>query len=370
MTATAIAPDTIVGTARLGRWTHPGAWWLWTLLLAVTASRTTNPLFLILLICVLALVVHRRERPGGRTFTFFLRIAAVIVVIRVLAQMLLGGAWGDTVIATLPSITLPVWAAGLRLGGPVVLEVILAGFYDGLRLAAIILCIGAANALASPRRLLKSLPSALYEFGVSIVIALTFAPQLVHDIERVRTSRRLRGRATRGPRAFAGAALPVLHSALDQSIELAAAMDARGYGRMGTAHARERRFVVALIGVAVIAGAIGLFGLMAAQVPAVLSWSLAAGALGAAAGALVLASRHRNRTVYRPDPWGRSEWIVVASGALTLVISVLTTALSPLAMNPPTDPPTWPSLPIGALLALVSAGCVGYLSTSRPEETP
>ena len=103
MTSTAIAPDTIVGTARLGRWTHPGAWWLWSLLLAVTASRTTNPLFLILLICVLALVVHRRERPGGRTFTFFLRIAAVIVVIRVLAQMLLGGAWGDTVIATLPS---------------------------------------------------------------------------------------------------------------------------------------------------------------------------------------------------------------------------------------------------------------------------
>jgi energy-coupling factor transport system permease protein len=167
-----------------------------------------------------------------------------------------------------------------------------------------------------------------------------------------------------------GAALPVLHSALDQSIELAAAMDARGYGRMGTVHARERRFVVALIGSAVIAGALGLFGLMAAQLPAVLSWSLAVGALVAAACALVLASRHRNRTVYRPDPWGRSEWIVVASGTLTLVISIVTAALDPLGMNPPTDPPTWPYLPIGALLALVSAACAGYLSSSRPEEMP
>ncbi len=370
MTATAIAPETVVVGTRHGRWTHPGAWWLWSLFLAVTASRTTNPLFLILLICVLALVVHRRERPGGCTFTFFLRIAALIVVIRVLAQMLLGGAWGDTVIATLPSISLPVWAAGLRLGGPVVLEVILAGFYDGLRLATIILCIGAANALASPRRLLKSLPSALYEFGVSIVIALTFAPQLVQDIERVRTSRRLRGRATRGPRAFAGAALPVLHSALDQSIELAAAMDARGYGRMGQSHPRERRLVVVLIGTALIAGALGLFGLMAAQLPAALSWSLALGALVSVAGALGLASRHRNRTVYRPDPWGRSEWMVVASSALTLVIVVATALSDPSGMNPPTDPPTWPSLPLGALLALVSAACAGYLSASRPEEMP
>jgi energy-coupling factor transport system permease protein len=370
MTATWIAPDTCVVGVHLGRWTHAGAWWLWSLLLAVSASRTTNPLFLLLLICVLALVVHRRERPGGRTFSFFLKIAALIVVIRAIAQMLLGGAWGDTVIATLPSITLPDWAVGLRLGGPVVLEVILAGFYDGLRLATIILCIGAANALASPRRLLKSLPSALYEFGVSIVIALTFAPQLIRDIDRVRSARRLRGRATRGPRAFAGAALPVLHSALDQSIELAAAMDARGYGRVGSSRGRERHLVVSLIAIALVTGALGIFGLMAAQIPAALAWSLALGALSAACVALALASRHRHRTVYRPDPWGRSEWIVIASGVLTLVLVVVTALLNPGGMTPPTDPPTWPSLPIGALLALIAALSAGFLSTPRPEDLP
>lgn len=367
MTApTLTAPASVVAQAT-GRWTHPGAWWVWALLLAVSASRSTNPLFLVLLICVLGLVVRQRERPGGRTFSFFLRIAALIVVIRVIAQVLLGGAWGDTVIATLPSITLPVWAAGLRLGGPVVLEVLLAGLYDGLRLAAIILCIGAAHALASPRRLLKSLPSALYEFGVSIVIALTFAPQLIHDVERVRTSRRLRGRSTRGPRAFAGAALPVLHSALDQSIELAAAMDARGYGRMGHSSARERRIVVALIGIAVIAGALGLFGLMAAQLPAALSWTLSIGAISAAAVALAVASRHRNRTVYRPDPWGLSEWIVVFSGVATLLITIVTAVTDPLGMSPPTDPPTWPTLPLGALAALLTAAAAGVLSARPPE---
>ncbi len=89
-------------------------------------------------------------------------------------------------------------------------------------------CIGAANALASPRRLLKSLPGALYEMGVACVVALTFAPQLVTDARRIRAARRLRGR-TRG--SFRTTAMPVLEGALDRSVELAAAMDSRGYGR-------------------------------------------------------------------------------------------------------------------------------------------
>lgn len=370
MTASMIERPAEVPTriSRRQRWTHPAAWWTWALLLAVAASRITNPLVLLLLICALGFVVHRRSRPGGRTFGFFLRIAVLIVVIRVVAQVVLGGAWGDTVIATLPTITLPAWAAGLRLGGPVALEVVLAGLYDGLRLATIILCIGAANALASPRRLLASLPSALYEFGVSIVIALTFAPQLVRDIERVRTARRLRGRPTRGLRAFAGAALPVLHSALDQSIELAAAMDARGYGRVGAMSRRDRRIAVALIAVALITGSLGLFGLMGAQIPTGLAGTLSALALVAAMGVLVVASRRRVRSVYRPDPWRASEWIVIASGAATLTTIVLATVLDPLGMNPPTDPPTWPHLPVLAVLAIAWAAAAGVVSASPPEE--
>lgn len=368
MTApTLVRPTPARSRHRRHRWTHPAAWWVWALLLAVAVSRTTNPLVLLLFICALGFVVHRRSRPGGRAFGFFLRIAALIVAIRVVAQVVFGGAWGDTVIANLPSITLPVWAAGLRFGGPVALEAVLTGLYDGLRLAAILLCIGAANALASPRRLLASLPSALYEFGVSIVIALTFAPQLIQDIERVTASRRLRGRSTRGPRAFAGAALPVLHSALDQSIELAAAMDARGYGRLGTMSRTDRRYVIALIAGATITGALGLFGLMGAQLPTPLAWMLSGAALIAAAGVLVLASRRRVRTVYRPDPWGASEWGVILSGTTALAAMIATSVLEPLGMNPPTDPPTWPYLPLGAIVFLLASASAGLISSSRPE---
>ena len=86
----------------------------------------------------------------------------------------------------------------MRLGGPVSLESLLYAAYDGLRLAAILACLGAANALASPRRLLRYLPATLYDVGTAIVVGLTFAPQLLSDARAVRAARTLRGHDGRG----------------------------------------------------------------------------------------------------------------------------------------------------------------------------
>ncbi len=51
-----------------GRRLHPGAWWLWALGLATAASRTTNPLLLLLIIAVASLVVavHRSDTVWAR----------------------------------------------------------------------------------------------------------------------------------------------------------------------------------------------------------------------------------------------------------------------------------------------------------------
>ena len=79
------------------------------------------------------------------------------------------------------------------------LESLLYAAYDALRLAAVLACLGAANALASPRRLLRYLPATLYDVGTAVVVGLTFAPQLLTDARDVRAARTLRGRD--GPRA-------------------------------------------------------------------------------------------------------------------------------------------------------------------------
>ena len=56
----------------------------------------------------------------------------------------------DLVLVDLPEIPLPDWVAGVRLLGPMTLESVLAGLYDGMRLATIVICVGAANSLANP----------------------------------------------------------------------------------------------------------------------------------------------------------------------------------------------------------------------------
>ena len=103
----------------------------------------------------------------------------------------------------LPTIPLPDWVAGIRLLGPLTLESFLAGLYDGMRLATIVICVGAANALANPKRLLKSMPPALYEIGTAIVVAVALLPQLADSLRRVRAARRAARSARRagGPAA-------------------------------------------------------------------------------------------------------------------------------------------------------------------------
>ncbi|HAN70368.1 MAG TPA: cobalt ABC transporter permease [Actinobacteria bacterium] len=336
------------------RWLHPGAWWVWALGMAAAASRTTNPLLLLLLIGSAALVVHARrpEEPWGRSFSFFLRLGVLVIVVRVAVQVLFGAAVGTTTLLDLPGLQLPVWLAGVRLGGDVTLESLLMALFDGLRLATILICIGAANSLASPTRLLKSVPAALYELGVSVVVALTFTPQLVSDVERLRNARRLRGRRTTGIRAIAGSAIPVLEGALERSVTLAAAMDSRGYGRRGTQPPAQRRAAAALLLGGLVAACIGIYGLVSTGSPALLGLPLLVLGTVATVGALALAGRSRVRTRYRPDPWRGPEWLVSAAGIVTAALFSAGAYLDVPGMMTAFDPPAWPQLPWIALVAI------------------
>ncbi|HTC69173.1 MAG TPA: hypothetical protein VK662_06365, partial [Acidothermaceae bacterium] len=71
-----------VHTARPARPLHPGAWWAWSLALGAAATRTTNPLVLLLLIAVAGFTVAARRSPqSARSFGFFLRLGIVVLVV-------------------------------------------------------------------------------------------------------------------------------------------------------------------------------------------------------------------------------------------------------------------------------------------------
>jgi energy-coupling factor transport system permease protein len=331
---------------------------LWALGLAVAASRTRNPVLLILILVVAGFVVaaRRSDAPWADSFLAFLKLGLVVIGLRVVLQALLSTrSQGNTLLFTLPEIPLPDWANGVKLGGEVTAEALITALYDGLQLAVMLCCIGAANALASPRRLLKSLPGALYEMGVACVVALTFAPQLVTDARRIRAARRLRGR-TGG--SFRTTAMPVLEGALDRSVELAAAMDSRGYGRTAHVPRRQRRITGGSVLLGLLGIALGIYSLLtdAMAIP-VAAAALVVGLL-LATGAMAIGHRRVTRSRYRPDPWALPEWLVTVSGAVaaaTMIVAVARGGEGLVLAGPLVVPPV-PVLPVlGLLVGLAPA---------------
>ncbi|OSC72723.1 cobalt ABC transporter permease, partial [Streptomyces sp. BF-3] len=284
---TAAAPDT--GGRRLPRTLHPVAWWIWALALATAVSRTNNPLLLFLVLAVLGYVitVRRTEAPWARGFKYYLYLALTVVAIRVVfrAVFATGMTPDDHYLFSLPHIPTPDWYAGIQLGGPVSLEALLSAATDGLRLACMLCCIGAANTLANPKRALRVLPGALYELGVAVTVSISVAPQLVQSVQRVARARRLRAGRNKGLKALRGIVVPVLEDALERSLRLAAAMDSRGYGRAGSATRRSRRLTGALMLLGMCGLCAGAYGLLDASAPKLLGLpALAAGSVLCLAG--------------------------------------------------------------------------------------
>ncbi|MFG2309747.1 CbiQ family ECF transporter T component [Streptomyces sp. NPDC048566] len=350
---------------------HPGAWWVWALGLGTAASRTTNPLLLALLIAVAGYVVasRRGEAPWARSYTAFVKLAAAVLVIRLGFAVVLGSPIpGTHVIVTLPELPLPHWAQGIRVGGRVTAEGVVFALYDGLKLAALLVCVGAANALANPARLLKSLPGALYEAGVAVVVALTFAPHLIADAQRLRAARRLRGRPDRGLRGLLQVGLPVLEGALERSVALAAAMDARGYGRTAEVPPAVRRTTGALTLGGLLGVCAGTYGLLTSEgggygLPVLLT------GLAAALGGLWLGGRRTPRTRYRPDVWGVRAWLVAGSGAVVAALMILAASGDPAALHPGVVPLVAPELPLGPAAAVL-LGLLPAFAAPSPQHAP
>lgn len=328
---------------------HAGAWWLWALGLATAASRTTNPLLLGLIIGVTGYVVaaRRTDAPWARSYGAFVKLGLFVIGLRVLFSVLLGSPIpGTHLLLTLPEIPLPAWARGVRFGGRVTAEQLVFAFYEGAKLATLLICVGAANALANPARLLKSLPAALYEVGVSVVVAMTFAPNMVADVVRLRTARRLRGRPTGGIKAILQIGLPVLEGALERSVAIAASMDARGYGRTAHVPAAVRHTTNVLTLGGLLGMCAGTYGLLAAE-GAEYGLVLLLVSLALALAGLRLGGRRSIRTRYRPDRWGVRAWLVAGSGAAVAALLIRAASVDPAALRPGVVPLVVPTLPSG-----------------------
>jgi energy-coupling factor transport system permease protein len=351
--------------ALLPRDVHPAAWWVWALGLAAAASRTTNPWLLVLLTLTASLMVvaRRSDAPWALSFRWYLWFGLLVVVLRVVFRILFGGGLGSTVLVDLPAVGLPSWAAGVTLLGPVTKESVLAGLYDGMRLATILICVGAANALANPRRLLAALPAALYEVGTALVVALAVFPQLAESLERVRRARRLRAEPPKGIRGVRSLLVPVLEDALERSLKLAASMDVRGYGRSGTSTRADRRLTGTLLVGGLLGLCVGTYAFLDSTAPRLLAAPMLVAGLALAGGGFVVAGRRVRRTTYRPDPWRLAEVLTAGSGVAVAVVATLVANRNPQVLVP--DVAAAPQLSVLSLVAVLLA-LLPLLGTPRP----
>jgi energy-coupling factor transport system permease protein len=111
----------------------------------------------------------------------------------------------------------------------------------------------------------------------------------------------------------------------------------------------------------------GLYGLLDAGSPGLLGLPvLALGAAVAAVG-LHLGGRRSARTRYRPDRWGRQEWLVSGCGIVAATAAVVASVSTPDAMFPSTSPLAVPALPLLPGLGLLVAVLPAWLSPPPPD---
>ncbi|CAB4630775.1 MAG: hypothetical protein F2611_01835 [Actinobacteria bacterium] len=211
---------------------HPLTWWIWAGLLAIAIVRFQSTEITLLCMGAVAGLVFwlREDAPWGKSFSWTLKLSLWILSIRTLIGILIGVPIPGSTLFTLPVVQLPTWMPGIRIGGAVTSERLSSALREGILICAIILIFGAASSLTSPHRLLRILPVYVYEFGVSVVIATSALPQLVSSVSRIRQAQMLRGQSVHGIRSWKRIAIPLLEESLARSLDLAAAMDSRGYG--------------------------------------------------------------------------------------------------------------------------------------------
>ena len=209
---------------------HPLTFWALFSSLTVGVIAADSAIVALSAVGGAALIVkfYKQDGPWRMSFQWSLLAGLVLIAIRALTGILIGVPRIGEVLFTLPRLSLPSWLPGIRIGGPVTWERLSSSLHEGLIIATVIALFGAANSVTSPHKLLRILPSRIYQVGVTLTIATSVFPQLISSIARIRQAQFLRSGTK--PR-ISRIAIPLLEESLARAVHLAEAMEARGFGQ-------------------------------------------------------------------------------------------------------------------------------------------
>lgn len=284
--------------------TNTRAWAIWVAAASLPALFSRNPLYLIVALLAVAVVRSTMPEAGGERSLPVMRFGLVIVVVATVWNALTVH-YGQTILFRLPG-ALPL------IGGPVTLEAAVFGFGGGLSVWLLTAAFNTFSAAMTPYRILSLAPRALRHAGLVVSIALTFFPQALRTAREVREAQAVRGYRPRRLRDLTATIVPLLLNTLENAMQLAEAMEARGYGRVGGGRSSAWGWLALLAG--------ALTQLYWSD--SIAGWVL----IAFGAGWLIVSSRADRATRYRRERWSKTDALValvlVASATFLLTIAI------------------------------------------------
>lgn len=351
---------------------HAGAWLLWLFAAMLGALLTRNPFYLALVTVVALWVNARLNRSAGSTgegTTGHTPVGLIKLVIAVtLVVALFKGLWsnnGQTVLWRLPD-----WWPDI--GRVVTLEGLASAGLDAMQILAVLATFAAFSAGADYYAILRATPQSMRQVGLVTSIALTFVPQTVTRFTQVREAQALRGHRIRRVGDLVPLVVPLLGGGIERSIDLAEAMEARGFSRT-SGNAYRLPPIVVQLGIAVGLALVLAGGTLFAFWPRELHWSnwvlILAGLLliGATLWGVGRGVKH---TRYRHATWHERDTLLTVLSLGIIAILATYKWLEPAALiyypYPRISSPSFDPVLALALAVLVSPAII--LPASRKRE--
>ncbi len=199
----------------------PRAWLIWSLAAVTVALSTDNPVYrgLVALAALNVLLAWlppgRRVKPLALALLFAAGIATLINV--------LAGHTGADVLVRLPDD----WPL---VGGALTLESLVFGGVLGLGLAGALLAAAPLSLVLEPHDVVDAMPGPLERTGIAVATSLNLVSGFGRTFTEVSDAQRMRGWKPRGLRSWNEVLVPVVLTAIEDSVMLAEAMEARGFG--------------------------------------------------------------------------------------------------------------------------------------------
>jgi energy-coupling factor transport system permease protein len=330
---------------------HVGAWLLWLAAAMIAVLTTRNPVYLSCVIVIAGLVyvtlartpetapvpgerpatgvngplpvpAGRVERSRGLLLRAVVGLTLVVTLLKGLSLHL-----GTTVLFRLPE----AWPV---IGGPITLESMVSSALDALSILAVLAVFAAFSAGADYYAMLRSLPPFLHQVGLITSIAITFVPQTVTRFAEIREAMALRGHRIRRVSDLVPLVMPLLSGGMERSMNLAEAMESRGFSRKSGENIHKLPPVVIQSGIATGIGLMLVGGALlafASTIPVIGWFTIVAGA-GVLSLTMWAVGLGKGRTRIRRNRWYERDTLLAALSAGFLAFFVTYRVLAPSAL--------------------------------------